>query len=95
MAVTYMSEEAKMNKQQGQVIVQFWVQQTGKIEDVKILRGVSKELDTEAVRLISEMPEWIPAEKAGKKMKMMHIYSVNFRLDNVKFPVSESRAENK
>lgn len=49
---------AKENGIQGTVFVNFVVGKDGKIRDVKILRGVNKMLDDEAVRVVKAMPSW-------------------------------------
>ena len=43
--------KAAQDKVEGKVIVQFLVKKTGKIDDVKVLRSVRKDLDHEAVRV--------------------------------------------
>lgn len=40
------------------VKVRFTVNRDGKIEDVKIIRGISKPHDDEVLRIISIMPDW-------------------------------------
>lgn len=65
---------------QGRVTVQFIVTKDGNIEQVKILRGVSPELDTEAIRVISSMPKWIPGEQRGKRVNVKYTVPVMFRL---------------
>ena len=42
------------------VYVAFVVEETGAITNVKIERGFCKEVDDEIVRLIQEMPDWLP-----------------------------------
>lgn len=88
-------EEARINGEQGQVVVQFWVEETGEIKDVTILKGISPSLDKETIRLIYSMPKWIPAEKAGDGIKMMHILFVNFDSNKVRFSVGENKIINK
>ena len=53
--------QAAQDKIEGKVIVQFMVKKTGKIDDVKVLRSVRKDLDDEAVRVVKMMPDFIPA----------------------------------
>ena len=53
--------QAAQDKIEGKVIVQFMVKKTGKIDDVKVLRSVHKDLDDEAVRVVKMMPDFIPA----------------------------------
>lgn len=51
---------------QGTVYVYFIVESDGCITNAKIIRGISEELDEEALRLVGSMPNWIPAKKNGK-----------------------------
>ena len=50
---------------------QFIVDTTGKIWDVKILRGIESIADNELIRIIKLMPPWNPALQAGKKVKVL------------------------
>ncbi len=70
--------EAKKNKEQGQVVVQFTIDEKGAIKDSKVLTSVSTSLDAEALRLINSMPAWIPGEQKGKKMGVIAQLPLNF-----------------
>lgn len=72
---------AKENGTQGKVYVSFVVDKQGLIGEVAIKRGVSSELDAEAVRVISSMPNWNPGEMDGKKVKVSYVIPLNFKLD--------------
>ncbi|MES2557492.1 MAG: M56 family metallopeptidase [Bacteroidota bacterium] len=84
--VTYMStnmkypESAAKNKISGKVMTSFVITETGKVTDVKIMRGVNADMDAEAKRVVEAMPDWIPAEKGGKKVKSEMILPVSFQL---------------
>ena len=56
----------------GTMYVSFVIDTTGKVLDPKILRGIhnADELDKEVLRVIREMPDWIPGENNGKKVKV-------------------------
>jgi TonB family protein len=58
-------ESAKKRKIMGTVIVGFSVETNGTVSNVKIIRGVFKSLDDEALRIIRMSPLWIPAYKFG------------------------------
>ena len=45
---------------QGKVYVRFETEKDGSVINAKVLRGVSKELDEEAIRVINNMPNFIP-----------------------------------
>ena len=67
-------------KTQGTVFVQFVVEETGKIAKTKILRGISKECDAEAIRVVNSMPKWIPGREKGKAVPVMFQIPVKFQL---------------
>jgi len=54
--------------EQGKVYLSFVVGADGKISQVKVERGVSKDLDREAKRVVRSMPNWTPGEAGGKKV---------------------------
>lgn len=60
------------------VFVKFIVEKDGQISNVKIVKSGSKELDEEAVRLLKEMPHWIPGEKGGVKVRSKFTIPINF-----------------
>ena len=64
-AIDYPPMSVEMGEQ-GTVYVQFVVNKDGSIEKVKIVRGVSDELDDEAKRVVRKMPKWTPGQQAGK-----------------------------
>jgi TonB family protein len=63
----YLSENSKypVDKESdaARVFVQFVVERDGSLTSVKIMRGVSLELDTEAIRLVKASAPWIPGER--------------------------------
>jgi protein TonB len=54
--------------EQGKVYLSFVVGADGKISQVKVERGVSRDLDREAKRVVRSMPKWTPGEAGGKKV---------------------------
>ncbi len=73
-------ESAKENDKEGRVIVQFVVDKNGKVNNVEVVRGVDAALDSEAVRMVSEMPEWTPGEQNGKPVNVKYTLPVLFKL---------------
>ena len=72
--------EAKKNNIQGRVVVQFVVDKTGNIGEVKVVRSVDKDLDKEAVRLIKTLPKFIPGRHNGKAVAVWYTLPVTFKL---------------
>jgi periplasmic protein TonB len=64
----------------GKVFVQFVVNTQGKVEDLKILKGVDPILDKEAIRVIANSPKWIPAKQRGIEVKQQFILPISFKL---------------
>lgn len=79
--VVYPTRPKEMNIQ-GTVYVAFVVGRTGEITDIKIARGVSKELDEEAIRVIRLMPAWNPGTQGGKPVNVQFILPIKFKLVN-------------
>lgn len=72
-------EEAQKRNESGKVIVQFVISKTGKVEKAKVLKGVSPELDNEALRVIGLLPDWIPGEQNGEKVNVYRIVPILFK----------------
>ena len=82
--------KAAQDKIEGKVIVQFMVKKTGKIDDVKVLRSVRKDLDDEAVRVVKMMPDFIPAKQNGEVADMLYTIPVSFKLFDEMEPLTVS-----
>jgi len=72
-------EEAMKKNEHGKVVVQFVISKTGKVENAKVLRGVSSELDAEALRVVGLLPEWTPGEQSGEKVAVYRIIPILFQ----------------
>jgi len=85
--VKYLSENVKYPKKAlekgicGKVLVQFVIDDKGKVTKVEVLKGVEKTLDKEAVRVIKSMPKWIPGKKNGKPVKVRYTIPLTFKMD--------------
>ncbi len=72
--------EAAKNNIQGRVIVQFVVDKTGEIGEVRVVRSVDKDLDKEAVRIIKTLPKFIPGRQNGQAVAVWYTLPVTFKL---------------
>jgi protein TonB len=68
------------NKVQGRVIVQFWVETDGSISDVKVVKGVSWDLNDEAIRVVKSMPNFKPGTVGGEPARIQFTLPIIFRL---------------
>ena len=71
---------AMENNIEGRVIVQFVVTKTGKIGEVKVVRGVDEALDAEAVRLTKSLPDFIPGRLHGQPVNVWYTLPITFKL---------------
>jgi protein TonB len=65
----------------GKVYVSFIVDKQGKVTNVKIVRGVDKNLDAEALRVVSLLPKYKPGKQRGKSVRVMFTIPINFTLN--------------
>lgn len=77
--ITYPEISIELNEQ-GRVYVSFVVERDGRITNIKIERGVSKDLDDEAKRVIRNMPNWKPGESKGKRVRTKCSLPINFEI---------------
>ncbi|MCK8492386.1 M56 family metallopeptidase [Spirosoma sp. RP8] len=75
-------ESAQKAKAQGKVFVSFIVTKTGEITDVKLEKGIGHGADEEAMRVISQMPNWKPAMQSGKPVNVKFNLPINFQLED-------------
>ena len=67
---------------QGIVYVTFVVTKTGRIQAIKILRGVGDGCDEEAIRVLKTMPDWKPGRENGQAVQVQINLPINFKLNN-------------
>ena len=65
----------------GKVYVQFIVYKSGTVTNVKVVRGVDKNLDAEAVRVVKSLPKYKPGKQRGKPVRVMFTIPINFTLN--------------
>ncbi|RZK22052.1 MAG: energy transducer TonB [Hymenobacter sp.] len=62
----------------GKVLVSFVLSATGLVTYATVLRGPTKDLNAEALRLIWHMPPWQPARQHGQPVRVSCTIPVNF-----------------
>jgi TonB family protein len=62
----------------GVVYVSFWVDEIGKLKDATILRGLSKDYDAAALKVVNHMPDWEPALLNGNSVKVKMTLPIRF-----------------
>lgn len=67
---------------QGTVFISFVVEKDGALENVQCVKGVSKECDAEALRVVKLLPSWTPMIIRGQKVKCKYVLPVKFKLSS-------------
>jgi periplasmic protein TonB len=64
---------------EGKVFIQFTVDKTGELINLKVLRGLSKECDAESLRIMS-LTKWSPGKQRGKPVRVRMVLPVTFKM---------------
>jgi len=73
-------ESAIISGHEGKVYVSFIVERDGSISNVTIERGVSPELDNEAMRVVKLMPKWTPGIDHEQAVRTKVVIPIVFKL---------------
>jgi protein TonB len=69
---------------QGEVLILFMVEVDGSISNISVNKGIGKDCDDEAVRVIKSMPRWQPGRRNGKSVKVLVRMPIIFRIPGKK-----------
>ncbi len=69
---------------QGVVHVSFWIDTLGMTKQHKILKGIRKDLNEEAIRVSKLIKYKIPAMQKGKPIEVRFVVPIHFYLNNKK-----------
>ncbi len=72
-------------KEGGSVVAAFIVEADGSVTDIHIVKGDSRELNHEVLRVLRRMPKWIPGKRNGKPIRSQVTLPVEFQFDDVPF----------
>ena len=79
-------KEAMEAKTQGRVIVQFVIEKDGSISGAHVVKSVNPQLDAEALRVVSAMPNWTPGTHNGQTVRVKYAVPISFRLEGNEKP---------
>ncbi|HBN06159.1 MAG TPA: hypothetical protein DD434_10300 [Bacteroidales bacterium] len=65
---------------QGKIILSFIVEKDGSLSNVKLIRGLYKPFDEEAIRVVKLMPKWKPAKQRGKTVRFQNVLPIKFQI---------------
>lgn len=68
---------------EGRVYVSFVIEKDGPVTNAEVLRGIDKDCDAEAQRVVSSMPKWSPGlNEDGDPVRCKLTVPVIFKLNN-------------
>jgi TonB family protein len=74
-------ESARQNGIEGKVYVGFVINKYGKVKNITIKRGVNEAIDSESIRVISNLPDWTPGyNDEGEPVNVAMVIPINFKL---------------
>lgn len=71
---------AWQKRTQGIVTVKFVIEKNGRISGCKIMSDIGSDCGKEAIRIAQAMPNWVPAEKQGAKVRSEGYIAVRFKI---------------
>ena len=66
---------------QGRAIISFVIGKDGSVENVEALRGLSRDIEAECIRVVSQMPKWEPGSQNGKPVRVKYTLPISLRLE--------------
>jgi len=70
------------NGVQGKVTLRFVVSETGKVRNAEVVRSLDAACDKEALRVVSALPDFTPAEQNHKKVAVWYTLPITFKIDD-------------
>jgi len=77
---TVYPQDAQKNGIKGRVYLTFVVERDGSVSNVKVVKGVDKLLDDEAVKAIEASPKWSPGLQRGRPVRVRFSIFLNFTI---------------
>jgi TonB family protein len=65
---------------EGKVYVEFIVNTNGKIAETNVLKGIGAGCDVQALKVVTNSPNWIPAKHNGKIVRQKIVLPISFKL---------------
>jgi len=79
---TQYPKEAKESNIQGRVIIRFKIMDDGVVKDASVIKGVDPLLDSEALRVVSDLPSFQPGKQGGVAVPVWYMVPITFALSD-------------
>lgn len=64
----------------GKVSVEFFINEDGSVEQIKVIEGNGSGYDDELIEVLEKMPPWKPANQAGHIIRSKQFISIQFNI---------------
>lgn len=75
-------EEHRKDAIEGHVKISFLVNKDSTISEIKVTQSLGVAFDQEAVRLVEEMPQWVPAKRNGFPFSVRLVLPIGFKIES-------------
>ena len=65
---------------QGDVIVEFVIDEKGELGGIKVIKSPDSSLSSEVIAVLKKSPRWKPGEHEGKKVKVKFVLPIRFKV---------------
>jgi TonB family protein len=72
-------ESAREKNIQGKVVIKFCVTANGSIDQISVLKGLSPDVDAEAIRVVKTFPVFSPGKKEGVAVPVWYLVPITFK----------------
>lgn len=72
---------AKRRNISGRVVIGFVIETDGRIVDVRVVRSAHELLDREGMRIVQQMPNWLPGRQDGEPVRVSYNLPLTFKLE--------------
>lgn len=62
-------------------IFSFVINQEGKVQDIRIIKSLNEGFDARMVKLVENLPEWIPGRQRGQNVSVKIVLPMRIRLN--------------
>lgn len=81
-------EQARREKIAGRVFISFIVTETGKLRDIKVVKGIGGGCDEAAVAAVSQLPPLVPGKQNGRAVAVSFTVPVTFQEGGAATPLA-------
>lgn len=68
----------KSNDVKGRLFVSFFIEDDGSVTEVKIIKGISQNIDQKMILALQNMPKWIPAKIKNTPVRKKQVMQIGY-----------------